>query len=134
MIKHFNKDLNSDYFNEIYDFSGQWDVPSRCGLKIVNNGMQTVVIATELYAENPGTSVTNFCAPLATAICNGHHIGHEKMIFIVHTPDTKSKLTFMNENFFRVDFSWDGNKFTDPIWSQIEKAKVDQLIGIPQKQ
>ncbi len=134
MIKHFNKDLNSEYFNEVYDFSGQWDVPSRCGLKIVNNDSQTVVIATELYAENPGTSVTNFCAPLATVICNDHNISHEKMIFIVHTPDTKSKLTFMNENFFRVDFSWDGNKFTDPKWAQIEKAIVDELIGIPQKQ
>ena len=134
MIKHYNKDINSDYFNEVYDFLGQWDVPSCCGLKIVKNDTHTVVIATELYAENPGTSVTNFCAALATVICNDYNIVHEKMIFIVHTPDTKSKLSFMNENFFCVDFLWDGNKFTDPKWAQIAKAKVDELIGIPQKQ
>jgi len=134
MIKHFNKDLNSDYFNEIYDFKGQWDVPSRCALKIVRNNTQTVVIATELYAENPGTSVTNFCAPLATLICNDFNIDHEKMVFIVHTPDTKSKLSFMNENFFHVEFTWDGAKFMDPKWAQIDRSKVDELIGITQKQ
>ncbi|HNX07848.1 MAG TPA: hypothetical protein PKL96_09715 [Bacteroidales bacterium] len=134
MIKHFNKENNSEYFTEVYDFKGQWDVPSRCGLKIVKNNAQTIVIATELYAENPGTSVTNFCAPLATQICSEFAIDHNKVIFIVHTPDAKSKLTFLNESFFQVDFSWTGSKFTDPKWAQIEKTKVDELIGIPQKQ
>jgi len=134
MIKHFNEDLNSDYFDEVYDFKGQWDVPSRCGLKIVKNENHTVVVATELYAENPGTSVTNFCAPLATVICNDFNIDHAKMIFIVHTPDAKSKLSFMNENFFHVDFTRNENKFVDPKWAQIEKSKVDELIGITQKQ
>ncbi|HOY30248.1 MAG TPA: hypothetical protein PKW80_00060 [Bacteroidales bacterium] len=133
MIKHFNKDINSDYFDEVYDFKGQWDVPSRCGLKIVKNEQHTVVIATELYAENPGTSVTNFCAPLATLIGFAFTIDPGKMMFIVHTPDAKSKLTFMNENFYRVDFSWDGNRFIDPKWSQIAKSRVDELIGLAPK-
>jgi len=89
MIKHFNNENNSEYFTEVYDFKGQWDAPSRCGLKIVENNGQTIIIATELYAENPGTSVTNFCAPLATQICSEFAIDHDKVIFIVHTPDAK---------------------------------------------
>ncbi|HQI70476.1 MAG TPA: hypothetical protein PLT47_06970 [Bacteroidales bacterium] len=128
MIKHFNQETNSEYFTEIYDFKGQWDVPSRCGLKIVKNNGQTIVIATELYAENPGTSVTNFCASLATQICSEFAIDHDNVSFIVHTPDAKSKLTFLNESFFQVDFSWNGSKFIDPKWNQIEKVKVDDLI------
>lgn len=130
MIKHFNKDTSAAYFDDFYDFKGQWDVPSRCGLKVVKNEKHTVIIATEIYADNPGTSVTNFCATLATVICNDFNIDHEKMIFIIRTPETGSKLTFMNENFYRVDFSWDGSKYTEPKWKEIDKDLVDELIGI----
>ncbi len=133
MIKQFNKDINSDYFSELYDFRGQWDVPSRCGLKIVKKDEKSIVIATELYAENPGTSVTNFCAPLATQICRDFAINHDSMVFIVHTPDAKSKLTFLNENFFQVSFKWDGSKFIDPCWEQLDKARVDEMLGIALK-
>ena len=128
MIKQFNKEINSDYFEEVYEFNGLWDVASRCGLKIVQKNDKTIVIATELYAENPGTSVTNFSAQLAGIIIRKYNIAHENLIFIVHDPEAKSKLTFMNEHFYRVDFDWDGTKFMSPKWSQIEKNTVDDLI------
>jgi hypothetical protein len=128
MIKNFKKELNSEYFSEIYDYKGQWDLPSRCGIKIFSAGNQTVVIATELYAENPGTSVTNFCAPLANLICNDFNIPREKLLFIVHTPDSKSKLSFLNEFFYKVSFSLQDGNFSQPVWEQIEKQYVDNLI------
>ncbi|MCK9613254.1 MAG: hypothetical protein PHR81_03790 [Bacteroidales bacterium] len=129
MLKQFNKDIQSAYFDEIYDFKGQWDVPSRCGIKIVYGSEHSVIIATELYAENPGTSVTNFCVQLATRLCNQRNINPEKLIFIVRTPDTQSKLTFMNEDFFRVKLTWNGESFQNPCWEQISKDKVDEFIG-----
>ena len=128
MIKQFNREINSAYFDAIYDFKGQWDVPSKCGLKIVKNPEKTIVIATEIYAENPGTSVTSFCAQLAGIICKEHSISPEQLVFIVHDPDSKSKLSFMNEYFYRVDLTWDGTKFTHPKWNQIDKSIVDNLI------
>lgn len=128
MIKQFNREINSDYFDSVYDFKGQWEVPSKCGLKIVNNVDKTIVIATELYAENPGTSVTSFCAQLAGIICKEHEIPAEKLVFIVHDPDSKSKLSFMNEYFYRVDLSWDGTKFNHPKWNQIDKSIVDNMM------
>ncbi|MEI6124615.1 MAG: hypothetical protein WCQ95_13440 [Bacteroidota bacterium] len=128
MIKQFNKEINSAYFEEVYEFKGLWDVDSRCGLKLVHHTDKTVVIATELYVENPGTSVTNFSAQLASILCQHFNIPPDKLIFIVHDPEAKSKLTFMNEHFYRVDFEWDGTKFMYPKWSQIEKKIVDDLI------
>jgi hypothetical protein len=130
MIKQFNREINSDYFEKVYNFKGQWDVPSCCGLKIVNKTDKIIVIATELYAENPGTSVTNYCAQLAGIICSEHSIPTDKLMFIVHDPDSKSKLTFMNGFFYHVDFTWDGNKFIQPKWNQLEKSIVDNLIKI----
>lgn len=128
MIKQFNREINSDYFDSVYEFKGQWEVPSKCGLKIVKNVDKTIVIATELYAENPGTSVTNYCAQLAGIICKEHEISTEKLVFIVHDPDSKSKLTFMNEYFYRVDLTWDGTKFIQPKWNQIDKSIVDNMM------
>jgi hypothetical protein len=128
MIKQFNREINSDYFDSIYDFKGQWDVPSKCGLKIVKTTDKTIVIATEIYAENPGTSVTGYCAQLAGIICEDHAIPPDKLVFIVHDPDSRSKLSFMNEYFYRVDLSWDGTKFTQPKWNQIDKSIVDNMI------
>ena len=47
------------YYDEVFDFSGQWDVPSKCGLKLIGRpGQPVTVIVTELYQDNPGTSVT----------------------------------------------------------------------------
>lgn len=129
MIKSFNEKLNSDYFSEVYDYPGQWDVPSRCGLKMVKQTNRTVVIATELYAENPGTSVTNFCAQLATRICYDFKIEPNSLVFIVHDPDSRSKLSFLNEFFYRVDFDRDGERFVNPRWTQLGREEVNRLIG-----
>jgi hypothetical protein len=128
MIKQFNREINADYFDVIYEFKGQWDVLSRCGLKKIDKSDKTIVIATELYAENPGTSVTSFCAQLAGMICKEHSILPEKLVFIVHDPDSKSKLSFMNGFFYKVDLFWDGNKFTQPKWNQIDKTEVDNMM------
>lgn len=129
MIKNFNVKLNSKYFDQVYEYKGQWDVPSRCGLKIVRKDGSDIVLATELYAENPGTSVTQWCAQVAAEICNDFGLDHEHLIFIVHAPDTKSKLTFLNESFSQVKFSLNGKKFENPRWEVISGKDVEAMIG-----
>ena len=57
------------YMDHYFDFKGQWNCPSRCGLKIVRRkDGKTLAIATEIYRQNPGTPVTEWCAPLATQV------------------------------------------------------------------
>lgn len=75
-----------NYQDEIYHFKGLWDLPSICGLKVVNKENNTVVIATDLFEQNPGTSITEWNTKLAKEICDQRNIKHENLIFIEHTP------------------------------------------------
>ncbi|TFH40028.1 MAG: class I SAM-dependent methyltransferase, partial [Chrysiogenales bacterium] len=80
------------YVERIYSFNGEWDVPSRCGLSIIRRPDIHIVIVTELYEENPGTSVTA-CAPsLAAQIVGKFGLDPEKLLYIEQSPDRGSKL------------------------------------------
>ncbi|MBN1198994.1 MAG: hypothetical protein JXA23_06560 [Bacteroidales bacterium] len=118
-----------DYMDHYFDFPGQWETPSRCGLKIIRRkDGKTLVIATELYRQNPGTPVTEWVAPLATRIMQ-HCVEHPgNFLFIEHTPDLRSKLTFYEETFDLVDFNWDGGKFINPRWTRLSKDDVDRMM------
>lgn len=118
----------SNYQDEIYHFKGLWDVPSICGLKIVKKGDKSVVIATDLFDENPGTSITEWNTKLAKEICDKHNIDYNNLIFIEHTPNKETKLSFNLESFFQVSFDIDGDKFDNPKWKELTKQDVDNLI------
>lgn len=123
-----NPEFNK-YMDSYFDFLGLWESPSRCGLKVVQraNG-KTLAIATELYRQNPGTAVTEWCAQLATQILKVQGCSPENLIFIEHTPDMGSKLAFYEETFDLVNFSWDGAQFTDPAWKRLTQAEVDRMM------
>lgn len=93
-----------EYYDEIFQFKGQWDMPSACGLKIRSVNDITYVIVIELYQENPGTSVTYAGESLARQICDAKHLDFETIRYIECNPDTNSKLSFYNEMYFKVDF------------------------------
>jgi hypothetical protein len=120
--------VKPDYIDNYYDFKGIWDVPSRCGLKIVSKEDKSIVIATELYTQNPGTSVTNCGGLLAQQVCNEFDILPGKMIFVEHIPDQGSRLEFYNEAFFIVHFEWNGESFINPKWEKINKDQLELLI------
>ena len=86
--------VSEKYFDEIFEFKGQWDMPSRCGLKIRHIDNQPVIIVTELYQDNPGTSVTYAGESLAQQICETKGFDINEIRYIECTPDTKSKLSF----------------------------------------
>ena len=118
----------SPYIDQVYEFKGRFDVPSRCGLKIVKKSRETIVIATELVGDNPGTTVTHFCDRLASLVCGDYGIDPSSLVFIEHFPDKGSKLAFYQETFDRVSFTLTPGGFTEPKWRRLTKEEVDSLL------
>ena len=117
------------YVDEVYHFPGLWEVPSLCGLRLVRRPDRQVLVVTELFDQNPGTSVTNFCAELATRLTAERGLDPEKLVFIEHSPETGSKLESYAESFHRVSFRRDGARFVRPDWSELTRAEVDALLA-----
>lgn len=99
--------VSEKYYDEIFAFAGEWDMPSTCGLKIRKAGSQTYVIVTELYQDNPGTSVTSAGRSLADQICVAKGLDLDKIVYLECNPNTNSKLSFYDEAYFQVDFQAD---------------------------
>ncbi len=117
-----------DYVDSFYDFKGLWDTPSRCGLKIVRKPDYCYVIATELFTENPGSSITDCNAKLVQSICEEFEIAPDTLYFIEHVPDKGSKLVFYEESLYHIKLEWNGTKFENPQWQKLSKEQVNALI------
>ena len=111
------------YYDEFFNFKGQWDLPSCCGLKILKRD-KTVVIVTELYQDNPGTSVTAAGLGLAKQICHAKGLNMEEIIYLECSPNTNSKLTFYDEEFFMVTFK-DSEK---PAYRRLQTDELKELL------
>jgi len=123
-----NPDFNK-YMDSYFHYSGQWESPSKCGLKVIKrNDGKTIAIATEIYRQNPGTPVTEWCAPLATQIMNELNCSPEDFIFVEHTPDMRSKLAFYEETFDLVNFEVSEKKLINPKWSRLTPREVDAMM------
>ncbi|MEI8006358.1 MAG: hypothetical protein WCI48_09125 [Bacteroidota bacterium] len=117
------------YMDHYFDYLGFWDSPSKCGLKLVKrNDGKTLAIATEIYRQNPGTPITEVIAPLATQILKTSKETPGNFIFIEHTPNLGSKLSFYGETFDRVEFEWDGESFSNPVWTRLTNEQVDGMM------
>ena len=89
--------VSPDYYDEIFDFKGEWDMPSSCGLKIRESEGKQYVIVTELYQDNPGTSVTYAGKKLADQICEAKGLNPADIVYVECNPNTNSKLSFYDE-------------------------------------
>ena len=124
-----NPEFNK-YMDRIYQFPGQWEAPSRCGIKVVNRkDGRTLVIVTEIYRQNPGTPVTEWCAPLATRLLKELNCKTDDFIFIEHTPDLQSKLDFYRETFDQVSFEINEQILANPKWTRLTPEQVDMLMN-----
>lgn len=121
--------LELDYVDEVLAFEGLWDAPSKCGLKIAKHEDQHVVIASELWDTNPGTSVTNFCAQLADLVCARFELDPAKLVFIEHCPESGSHMEIYEETFHRVAFQRADGQSKDPDWTRLTRQEVDALLG-----
>jgi hypothetical protein len=96
--------VSEKYYDEVFDFAGKWELPSKCGLRMIDKDGKKVVIVTELYQDNPGTSVTYAGYALAKQICDRKGIRPDEMTYLECNPDTNSKLSFYDEAYFEVTF------------------------------
>lgn len=112
------------YYDEIFNFAGQWDMPSCCGLKIIHKQDINYIIVTELYQDNPGTSVTYAAESLYKQICEAKHLTNGKNIYIECNPDTNSKLSFYDEEYFEVTFE----EGQEPKYRQLEKSEIQNIL------
>ena len=122
--------VSENYFDEIIDFRGQWDMPSKCGIKRVSKGGQQVVVITELYQDNPGSSITSVAASLANQICERYSIKHQDLIYIECNPNMSSKLSFYDEEFYRVSFELRDDQFVNPTWKLLTREESKSYIMI----
>jgi len=111
-------EMEDRYIDEIYHFEGKWEVPSLCGLKIIDKTDHHQVIFTELYVENPGSSVTEMILTLAERIVNERKLDPEKSEFIVRNPERSAHYEFYAETFHRAVMMWDGERFSDLAWEK----------------
>jgi hypothetical protein len=113
------------YYTEVFHYEGQWGQPSACGLKIMEKDNKKVVIATELYQDNPGTSVTAAGYNLAKQICAKKGLNLLNIIYLECTPDTNSVLSFYDEQYFEVTF----NNAQQPNYRKLSKEEVEYLLN-----
>ena len=114
------------YYDKVFDFKGQWDIPSRCGLKIIGQEAPLVLV-TELYQENPGTSITAAGRNLAEQICRAEGLDIGKIKYFECSPGTGSKLSFYEEEVFEVGF----NDAPAPVYRRLSAQEARELGLFP---
>jgi hypothetical protein len=120
--------VSDKYYDEVFDFAGLWELPSKCGLKIIEKDEKKIVITTELYQDNPGTSVTYAGYSLAKQICERKGIRFEEMIYLECNPDTNSKLTFYDEAYFEVTFPEVKGETGRPVYRRLTEEEIHALF------
>lgn len=116
------------YYDEIFDFKGLWDVPAKCGLKILSHKGKTYIIVSELYQDNPGTSVTYAGYSLFRQICESKGFAEKEVIYLECNPDTNSKLSFYDEEFFEVTFPETNGESGRPTYRQLARDEAKDLL------
>lgn len=100
-------------------------MPSTCGLKIREVEGKKYVIVTELYQDNPGSSVTYAGKYLVEQICAAKGFRMDEIVYLECNPDTNSKLSFYDEEYFQVDFDAD----MQHKYRQLSKEEVMRILG-----
>lgn len=116
------------YYDEIFPFAGQWDMPSSCGLKIVRKSDHVYVIVTELYQDNPGTSVTYAGGSLIKQICDQRNLDIHNIIYIECNPNTNSKLSFYDEEMFEVSYEMNDDIPGNLSYRQLSKEEIQKIV------
>jgi hypothetical protein len=117
--------VEEKYYDEIFEFEGLWGMLSRCGLRVIRRDGRTVVVVTELYQDNPGTSVTAAGRLLATRICEAKGLTLGEITYLECNPDTNSKLSFYDEEYFEATFS----DAPQAAYRRLERSEVMKLFN-----
>ena len=123
-------DKPDKYIDEVFHFQGKWEMPSLCGLKILDKAHNHIIILTELYTENPGSSVTEMIEVLAVLIVKKYNLDPERSIFIVRNPKRSAHYEFFAETFHRARMNWNGEKFDGLTWERMNEIEYSFCIFI----
>lgn len=113
------EDVN-EYIDETWHFTGKWEMPSLCGLAIRKFNEVDCVLLTELYQENPGSSVTEMITTVAPEIAAKYNLDPGKTEFIVRNPERSAHYSFFAETFHRAVMAWNGEIFVLIRWEKIK--------------
>lgn len=116
------------YYDEIFQFAGQWDMPSACGLKTIIKNGKTYIITTELYQENPGSSITYTGGSLIKQICDKKGLNPADIIYIECNPNTNSKLSFYDEEMFEVSYQLEDGMPTNLAYRQLTADEIKSIV------
>ena len=114
--------------DELFNFKGLWEVNSKCGLKITKKDDKYIVIVSELYHHNTGTSITQAACLLAEQICEAYNLPKENIVYVEHNPAMNSKLSFYDEEFYMVKFDLIDDKFTNPQCNLLNKEEIENFL------
>lgn len=114
--------------DETFNFEGSFGMASKCGLKIKDYNDKKLVIVTELYQDNPGTSITSVTCSLAQQICKQFQIDFDKLIYFECAPGMNSKLNFYDEAYFKVDFQIVDNALQNPKWTKLNDDEKNSYL------
>ncbi len=115
----------------LYHYRGFHGHRSKCDLEIVRSSSKTpLVICTEL-PDNPGTSVTNLAATLATRICEENEtIDPGALLWVEHYPPSAYSRggELMPESWAQVIFTErDGTTFRGPTWYHLTPEEMHAI-------
>ena len=116
--------------DDVYYFQGKWEMPSLCGLKIIKKDHNTIVVLTELYTDNTGSSVTEMILTLAVKIVGEYSLDPERTMFIVRNPERSAHHEFFAETFHRAGMIWAENVFTGLTWERLEIDDLKELLEV----
>lgn len=111
-----------------FRYWGFQGTPSCCRIRVFEpKGHALVVLATEL-PDNPGTSITNFAAQLATQIGELLAVPLESLLWVEQYPECGPQ-PHEQESFALVSFTRTPHGLSHPSWRSLSPAEVANLIG-----
>lgn len=102
--------------------------PAHCGLRIYAGPAGRVVVLTEL-GSNPGISVTNAAAEIATGLAAMYRLDPVTTTWIEHyNGDSYKGRNRIDDTFDEVKFLWRGGVATDPNWRRLTLPELRELL------
>ena len=81
-----------------------------------------------MYQDNPGTSITYAGGSLIKQICDAKKLDINKIMYIECNPNTNSKLSFYDEEMFRVTFDLQDGMPTNLQYTQLSADEIKQIL------
>ena len=125
--------MSTAAYQGVFDYLGLSRFSSRCGLTILPQPEDKVIVILSELAANPGASITNRYAGIATAVYEEFlsHVPVQGIAWIEHyNRDSYSNNADSKETFAEVNLTWNERKkaFYAPQWHPCSKAMVESML------